>query len=74
MKKKSRIMKQTKRIKERGYTSYSESGKALWFCCALKLGFLQLMWKAFKWNLELPYQLFLKKERHKGIKAWIRYS
>ena len=34
--------------------------RAKWFCCALKLGFIQLMFKAslvFKSNLEL-YQLF----------------
>ena len=44
----------------RGDRRYSERMRAKWFCCALKLGSLQLVCKAsliFKSNLEL-YQLF----------------
>ena len=44
------------RKKQMGDASYSESVRAKWFCCAFKLGFLQLICKAsliFKSNLEL---------------------
>ena len=46
--------KKTERSKES--RSYSERMRAKWFCCALKLGFLQLICKAsliFKSKLEL---------------------
>ena len=45
---------------QRVYASFSESVRAKWFCCAFKLGFLQLICQAFlifKSNLEF-YQLF----------------
>ena len=43
--------------------SYSERVSAKWFCCAFKLGFLQLICKAsliFKANLELALSIILK--------------
>ena len=48
--------KQTKAERSNGNRSYSERVRAKWFCCAFKLGFLQLICKAsliFKSNLEL---------------------
>ena len=33
------------RKKQRSGASYSESVKAKWFCCALKLGYVQLICK-----------------------------
>ena len=48
--------KKTKTEKNKGGKSYSERVRAKWFCCAFKLGFLQLICKAsliFKSNLEL---------------------
>ena len=48
--------KQTKTERTKGNRSYSERVRAKWFCCAFKLGFLQLICKAsliFKSNLEL---------------------
>ena len=56
--------KQTKREKNKGGDrSYSERVRAKWFCCAFKLGFLQLICKAsliFKSNLELALSIILK--------------
>ena len=52
-----RRQKRTKRD-----TSYSEMLKAKWFCCAFKLGFLQLICKAssiFKSKLELALSINL---------------
>ena len=52
--------KKTERSKEN--RSYSESVRAKWFCCAFKLGFLQLICKAsltFKSNLELALSIIL---------------
>ena len=51
------------RKEQRGNASYSESVRAKRFCCAFKLGFLQLVCKAsliFKSNLELPLSIILK--------------
>ena len=48
---------------QRRGASYSESGRAKWFCCAFKLGFVQLLGKAsliFKSNLELALSIILK--------------
>ena len=48
--------KQTKTERSKGNRSYSEKVRAKWFCCAFKLGFLQLICKAsliFKSNLDL---------------------
>ena len=55
--------KQTKTEKSKGNGSYSERVRAKWFCCAFKLGFLQLICKAssiFKSNLELALSIILK--------------
>ena len=65
--KKKRKEIQTKIERSKGNRSYSERVRAKWFCCAFKLGFLQLISKAsliFKSNFELTYQLFLKKENY----------
>ena len=54
--------KKTK-TKQRVDVSHSESVRAKWFCCAFKLGFVQLMCKAsliFKSNLELALPIILK--------------
>ena len=51
------------RKKQRSGASYSESVRAKWFCCAFKLGFVQLICKAsliFKSNLELALSVILK--------------
>ena len=49
--------------KQRSGASYSKSVRAKWFCCALKLGFVQLIRKAilfFQSNLELVSSNILK--------------
>ena len=55
--------KQAKTERSNGNKSYSERVRAKWFCCAFKLGFLQLICKAsliFKLNLELAVSIILK--------------
>ena len=55
--------KQTKTERSKRNRSYSKRVRAKWFCCAFKLGFLQLICKAsliFKSNLELPLSIVLK--------------
>ena len=55
--------KQTKTERSMGNRNYSERMRAKWFCCAFKLGFLQLTCKAyliFKSNLELVLLIILK--------------
>ena len=55
--------KQTKTERSNGNRSYSERVRAKWFCCAFKLGLLQLIWKTyliFKSNLELALSIILK--------------
>ena len=55
--------KQTKTERSKGNRSFSERVRAKWFCCAFKLGFLQLICKAsliFKSNLELALSIILK--------------
>ena len=55
--------KQTKTERSKGNRSYSERVRAKWFCCAFKLGFLQLICKGsliFKSNLELALSIILK--------------
>ena len=45
---------------------YRESVRPKWFCCAFKLGFVQLICKAsliFKSNLELALSIIILKER-----------
>ena len=51
------------RKKQSSGASYSESVRAKWYCCAFKLGFVQLICKAsliFKSNLELALSIILK--------------
>ena len=75
--------KKTKTEKNKGGGSYSERVRAKWFCCAFKLGFLQLICKAsliFKSNLELVLSIVLKerelcKSKHvaveyRSLKIW----
>ena len=53
----------TKAEKNKGDKSYNEKVRRKWFCCAFKLGFLQLICKAtliFKSNLELALSVILK--------------
>ena len=55
--------KNTKTERSKGNRSYSERVRAKWFCCAFKLGFLQVICKAsliFKSNLELALSIALK--------------
>ena len=55
--------KQTKAESSKGNRSYSERVRDKWFCCAFKLGFLQLICKAsliFKSNLELALSIRVK--------------
>ena len=55
--------KQKDKQRAKGNKSYSEKMRAKWFCCAFKLGFLQLICKAsliFKLNLELALSIILK--------------
>ena len=55
--------KQSKAERTKGNRSYSESVRDKWFCCAFKLGFVQLICKAsliFKSNLELALSIILK--------------
>ena len=55
--------KQTKTEKNEGDKNFSEGVRAKWFCCAFKLGFLQLICQAsliVKSNLELALSIILK--------------
>ena len=55
--------KQTKAERSNGNRSYSERVRAKWFCCAFKLGFLQLICKTsliFKSNLDSAPSIALK--------------
>ena len=48
-----------------GGASYRESVRAKWFCCAFKLGFVQLICKVslvFKSNLKLTLSIILKEK------------
>ena len=60
---KERQKKNKDRKKQKSGPSYSESVRAKWFCCAFKLGFVQLICKTsliFKSNLELALSIILK--------------
>ena len=53
----------TRTERSKGNRSYIERVRAKWFCCAFKLGFLQLICKSsliFKSNLELALSVILK--------------
>ena len=62
--------KTNKDRKSIGNRSYNEGVRAKCFCCAFKLGFLQLLCKAsliFKSNLELVLSIILKqRELHES--------
>ena len=58
--------KQTKAEKTNGNRSCSERVRVKWFCCAFKLGFLELICKAslvFKSNLDLALSIILKQRK-----------
>ena len=58
-----KMQKKTKTEKNKRHKSYSERVRTTWFCCAFKLGFLQLIWKPsliFMSNLELAFSIILK--------------
>ena len=62
-KRKQANKEKTKKEKNKGDKSYSGRVGAKCFCCAFKLGFLQLICKAsllFKLNLELALSIILK--------------
>ena len=55
--------KKKKAERSKADRSYSERVRAKWFCCALKLAFLQLICKVsllFNSNLELVLSIILK--------------
>ena len=55
--------KKTDKKRQKGGVSYNESVGAKWFCCAFKLGLVQLICKAsliFKSNLELALSIILE--------------
>ena len=63
MQKTKQKKKQAKTERSKWNRSYSEKVRAKWFCCAFKLGFLQLIYKAsliFKSNLESALSIILK--------------
>ena len=63
--------KKQRQNRARGNKSYSERVRAKWFCCAFKLGFLQLICKAsliFKSNLELTLSIILKQREVHELK------
>ena len=63
MKENCKKQQKKNRQKNKGNRIYSERVGAKWFCCAFKLGFLQLRCKAsliFKSNLELALSIISK--------------
>ena len=55
--------KQAKTERSKRNRNYSERVRAKWFCCAFKLGFVQLICKVlliFKSNIELALSFILK--------------
>ena len=61
----------TKTEKSKRDRSYSERVRVKWFCCAFKLGFLQLICKAsliFTSNLELALSTILKQRELHDLK------
>ena len=60
------------RKERRNGASYGKSMRVNWFCCAFKLGFVQLKYKAslvFKKNLELALSITLKERELYESKA-----
>ena len=76
--KERRKQKKTKTEKNEGDKGYSERVRVKWFCCAFKLGFLQLICKAsliFKLDLELALSILLKERelyesKHVAVECW----
>ena len=61
--KQNKIKNKGRQKRARGDRSYSERVRAKWFCCAFKLGLLQLICKTsiiFKSNLESALSIILK--------------
>ena len=61
-----RKAKKKDRKTQRSGARYSESVRARWFCCAFKLGFVQLICKAFlifKLSLEFSFINYFKRKR-----------
>ena len=61
--KKKLTQKNKDRKQQRSDKSYNESMRGKWFCCAINVGFLQLICKTsliFKSNLELALSITLK--------------
>ena len=59
--------KKKQRREQMSDANYSEKVRAKWFCCAFKVGFLQLIGKPsliFKSSLELALSIILKKEHY----------
>ena len=61
--------KKTDRKNQEDGASYSEKVEAIWFCCAFKLGFVQLCTACLisKTNLELALSMIFKE-----IKLWVK--
>ena len=62
-KKPTNKQKKQHRKSQRSGARYSESVRAKWFCCAFKLGFVELICKTsliLKSNLELALSIILK--------------
>ena len=71
MKEKHKTNKQSQE-RTRGDRCYSKMVRAKWFCCAFKLGFLQLICTAslvFKLNLELALSIIFKTKSIIWVKA-----
>ena len=63
--------KKTNTEKNKGDNSYRKRVRAKWFCCAFKVGFLQLICKAsliFKSDFELALSIILKERDLYGSK------
>ena len=67
--------KQTKTESSKGNNSYSKRVRAKWFCCAIKLGFLQLICKdflIFKSNFRVTLINYFEAKRIVWVK--VRYG
>ena len=63
--------KQATTVRSKRNRNYSERVRVKWLCCAFKLGFLQLIYKAsliFKSKLELALSIVLKQRELYGSK------
>ena len=79
--KKRKKKNKQRQTRTRGDRSYSEWVRAKWFCCAFKLGFLQIICKTsliFKSNLKLAFSFVLKQRelyesKHIAVLRWSVY-